>query len=62
MQKVDFVKDEKFWCSECDQNLVDSNDAKTGSFYSTIGHVYTGDGKTGDSCMVVFALCPSCDK
>jgi hypothetical protein len=55
---------EEFWCSECDNNIIKSDDSATGKFFSVRGHVF--DFKklkvTGEWPTVVFAICSSCLK
>ena len=55
------------WCSCCDAITVNSGMPDTGTFYYANGQEYKPikfadhDG-FGDNCVVVFALCPKCDK
>ena len=48
----------KFWCSVCDQHLVDSTNKQTGRFYQVFGHEF----HTGDYTSVFIAVCPLCDR
>jgi hypothetical protein len=59
-----FFVDEEFWCSCCDDVIVDSKDPKTGKFFLQYGHVYKADGTKGwadsEYHSVIFAVCHEC--
>ena len=66
--KCDSLKNQGFWCSWCDGNLVNSDKKETGQFFSLFGHEYLF-GKEyhseslspiGDDKMVIFAICSEC--
>ncbi len=69
-KRVDFIKGQEFWCNECDQKIVNSEDPTTGHFYMIFGHIYQPSSRAKDygmptsikeSVSVVFALCPDCE-
>ena len=57
----------KYWCSDCDNALVNPQDPTTGTFYEVYGHVrkypsqQDGTINYGDEELVIIALCPKCD-
>lgn len=71
LKRIDWVKEQKFWCNECDENVVDSTNPETGHFYMMFGHIYKPSSKIsefgtdksiGDSTSIIFALCSDCEK
>lgn len=61
------LKDQQFWCDECDAVLVDSNKPDSGKFFMQSGcaipFTQLGNIKEyGDYAAVVFAICAQCLK
>lgn len=56
------AKPESFWCSECDQGPVMSENPETGSFFVKFGHTYNQRTKhyDGEYAGVMFAMCNRC--
>lgn len=54
------IKCEHFWCSVCDNVLVDSDDEETGQFFKVYGHTMNLRGELEDYTNVVFAVCSQC--
>jgi hypothetical protein len=54
---------EKFWCNQCDSNVVDSMNPATGHFYLFSGHGFNAKSKTydGDYHLVMCAFCSACE-
>ena len=57
-----FVKNEEFWCNNCDCYKVHSDKPETGKFFSQHGHTWNvGKRETDDYyVMIVFAICTEC--
>lgn len=56
------TKPESFWCSQCDQGPVDSENPETGSFFVQFGHGYSQRhrGYEGEYLGVMFCVCRRC--
>jgi hypothetical protein len=59
------IEPQQFWCDECDENRVDSQQPETGKFYSQFGHKYRYDhfrkeGIIEEWTQVIYAICSSC--
>jgi hypothetical protein len=52
----------KFWCSDCDNYVVDSNDSNTGNFFKVDGHEFSriSNRHEGKYTVVMFAVCRNC--
>lgn len=50
---------QRFFCTRCDHNIVDSTKPETGVFMSVGGHVMENDGRWA---VVLFACCTECLK
>ena len=62
MHKAEFIKEEIYWCNWCDGNKVNSNDPKTGSFFSQFGSTWNVAAQkcNNDYVQVIFAMCIDC--
>lgn len=56
------TKPTRFWCNHCDSQTVDSENPKTGQFYTVFGHGYSAKERNyeGEYVGVMFALCTRC--
>lgn len=54
----------KFWCDVCDLHIVDSENKKSGKFYTQSGHAYNPETREydGDWVHVMYAVCSHCSK
>jgi hypothetical protein len=51
----------KFYCTVCDNNVVDIDDESTGKVYTVYGHITKKD-PTPDCATVLVCICNRCDK
>lgn len=53
---------QRFWCTECDHNTVDSTQPETGTFHLQFGHTFDPEKREydGDYLGVMFAICKPC--
>ena len=64
LRKATYIKGEEYWCTECDNNIVKSDDPTTGTFFYQFGHSWDAKaGKTTDDYeQIIFAICHECLK
>jgi ribosomal protein L37AE/L43A len=57
-------KPTEHWCAKCDCKIVNSEDGKSGSFFTVFGHVFSKESRQydGEYVAVMFALCNGCNK
>ena len=55
-------KPTEHWCAECDCKIVNSEDGKSGSFFTVFGHVFSKESRQydGEYVGVMFAVCSDC--